>query len=298
MEIRKGLENVPLWTRQYLIADPLIKGPPSDEPLRIIPDVADRQLTIHVEPDEAGPPKTRVKLAKARAVVFKACLPPQPNHATVWLPPYPHLVTVESTAGLPERARDSVDVRVTSELRVRVKIGADPAPGRLPTDPLVESKGTPKRGVRGFKAYEPTRLGTLEATALEPETTIRFEGLAPPYQAKEGRRTLRETLPPGPYVVSFRIGSEEFGRKEVYLTAGDELKITPTPFSSQVVRDAIGDARSVDLSSARPSETVGPMQGAVLSTLLPLLGLKAFDPNNTFLHRYEDLVPPTRETLR
>ena len=52
-------------------------------------DVRDRQLTIHVEPEALGPPQTKVILAKARAVIRDVCLPPQPNHATAMLPPYP-----------------------------------------------------------------------------------------------------------------------------------------------------------------------------------------------------------------
>jgi hypothetical protein len=300
-QIEQAMANVPLWTKQFLLADPHVKGPPPTKPLRIIPDVRDRQLTIHVEPEELGPPQTKVILAKARAVIRDVCLPPQPNHATVMLPPYPHLVTVESTAGDPMPARDSVDVRVTSELRIRVspRIGRVPLAfdGSPPAAPLVDSKKAHVRRVRGRRTDGASAGGILEATALEPATTIRFQGLAPPYEVKEGRHSLRESLRPGPYAVSFRIGTEEFGRKEVFVTAGEELKITPTPFSSQVVRDAIGGERSADLTSTEPSETVGPMQGAVLPTLLPLLGLKAYDRGNTFLRKYNDVIPSAQGDL-
>lgn len=121
--------------------------------------------------------------------------------------------------------------------------------------------------------------GTLVAEAREPVAVVTITGRQSSFHVACNQR-LEQMVPPGLYEVSFRIGTRVFSRAEVYVGDGEIVTVTPQAGDSPL-EQALVDAGQA--SSVTPSESVGPMQGAVLPTLIPLLALKTFDHDGVFL---------------
>ncbi|WP_147451034.1 caspase family protein [Corallococcus llansteffanensis] len=272
-----ALQEEPLWSRKYNAPEVAFRGP-LPRPLRIIEAVPDAPLTIHIEPDQAAA-QTKIEVALRRMPLKEMCLPPRGNHDTLLLKPHRYSIRVDSAHGTPEPTRTTVDVRSTRELTVRIT-GSAGAP-----QSSQNTAGEPVERIAQALAAAPG-TGTLSAWTEEPTAMIRVVGLEPPYLVQEARERLEASLPCGPYRVTFRLGLEVFGTRDIYILAHQRVDLHPDALHSPLVREAIppmGDR-------VMPSEIVGPMQAAVLPTLLPLIALKSFDRNNTFLRRKPELI--------
>jgi hypothetical protein len=329
--VRGGLRKEPAWTQKYQLPTPFARGPEA-KPLRTLADVGTVPLTVHIVPDEAAD-HTKVKFSVGNYdLAEKFCYPINRNHQTVQLQPQRHLMVATSTLGIPDPAREPVDVRVVSEVTIRLPLGspmsepapasaappaappppaapiAPPAPKPLPAgadgattasfevDRAMFVSGvrfidTPELGEwRGRPPIPYAPAGIVEAVALEPQTRIRLESLSPPYQTWETEQRLRETVKPGPYKVTFRLGPEPFSELEIFVREDERIVVSPAAAVTALLRETVAPG-SAPLGEVVVSESIGPMQGALLATILPLVAIKPFDFGNQVFHRFDNLVP-------
>ncbi|MBU8901078.1 hypothetical protein KRR26_36425 [Corallococcus sp. M34] len=291
--VLQALSLEPMWMRKYMAPELEARGP-APVPLLTLDDVPDAPLSIHIAPDAAAS-GTRIDFAVRRMPLPHLSLPPRSNHETLYLPPQRYSIKVESRAGKPEPTQLIIDVRTTRELNVLVSPAdsGSPAPihpevvNFVAAEPTVMSRSG---GVILKPQGSSSEEGTLVSHTVEPAAVIRVVGLEPPYAAHEARGKIQVTLPTGPYRVSFRMGTEVFGVRDVYVLSGEQVQVIPNAaLQASIDREKLGRLHSA--GSVPPAESLGPMQGAVLQTLLPIIGLKAFDEENTFFRRGRWLVP-------
>jgi hypothetical protein len=291
-QVRQTLSQEPMWRLKYMEPELVVRGP-QPSPVRTLDTVPDVPLTIHIDPDAAAS-GTRVELGLRRMPLHHMCLPPRANHETLLLAPQHYSIKVESTVGTPEPTRLTVDVRTTRELNVRVTPAGmgipAPVPPQASTLPPAPAVVAQRVGGGILESLgSPREKGSIFAQTVEPAAVIRVAGLEPPYSVHEARGRLDVTLPTGPYRVTFRLGTDVFGVRDVYVLSGEAVEVRPNALQSSIIRDVLGTEAPAE--TVTPSESIGPMQAAVLSTLLPIIGLKAFDAGNTFFRRGQGLVP-------
>jgi len=136
-------------------------------------------------------------------------------------------------------------------------------------------------------------FGVIEPHAIDPGIQVVVEALGGTRQVFKLAPGKRRPLPNGAYRVSFRLGDEIINRTELLLAAGERRVVHATAESGPALAELIVNADPVRKGKRKhlPSETIGPMQAACLSTLLPLVGLKPFDRNDKILSRLNLGVP-------
>jgi peptidoglycan hydrolase-like protein with peptidoglycan-binding domain len=103
----------------------------------------------------------------------------------------------------------------------------------------------------------------------------------------------RVSLPAGPYRISFRLGDETLNELRIVLGPGEFRSVAANAERGEALEELMTPAElpGADKQTYEPSEKIGPMQGAVLSTLLPLISLKAFEKKDEILYRLNLDVP-------
>lgn len=100
-------------------------------------------------------------------------------------------------------------------------------------------------------------------------------------------------IDPGTWDVRIAIGDDIVSAGRVRLAAG-ETRVLSSP--AQITPALAGLLTPAIVAGSRstlmPSESIGPMQGAILPTLLPLLGLVPFDQGGILLHQFRHLQIP------
>jgi hypothetical protein len=220
--------------------------------------------------------------------------PPNQNHQRILLQPQRYLLTASSTWGPPEPSRITLDLRRVSEATIRVPPqvpSAQPAPAVPDAGPFAPAIAFSTRLTETSRAGGEA-TGTVRARTLEPQASIELESLEPPYTRRSTTGRLDAEVPAGPYRVRFRLGPDVFNEREVYVGAGEVVTVSPKAAVSPLLQEALG-IRADDLPEyAVVSETIGPMQAALLPTVLPILGIKPFDQTNQLFRGFHGLVRP------
>jgi hypothetical protein len=235
--VLEDVQDIPLHER-HLMVPRLVHEEPAVTPLHFIEQPPWRTLTVHVEPDDASPPITRIEVGLGPDIPPSAVWPPNANHAIVELPPRFHWLNASAAGRRVTPGRCAVDVRDgPREVTLRVRDDGDEAPPPGPDEPVdavvdVRQPRQVPRGeleqVRGGRRnLGPWPTGRLSAIAAAPEVAVEVTGLETPYEHVRELRTVRRTLPVGTYRVGFWLGPELLSAKEVLVTPGAELLVEP-----------------------------------------------------------------------
>jgi uncharacterized caspase-like protein len=306
--VEQKLIKEPAYLRAYM--RPELDDPdPLTQPLRYLSQVNDEPLTISIKPEHAAD-DTNVTLSVRSFRMREYSLPPKKNRETFVLPPQPYLVEavyVPNPALVPVPNRKIVDLRKDHEVEITI-----PFPGR-PERPAPErSEDGPRRPnilIKGIAA-EPTfssirrmevmdyvkaaavaPLGRIVASSFESLVAIDIEALQSPYEKWTSYATFDKQVPTGSYRVCFRLGVDVFNEATLYVKAGETISVSTTVDAPPLVREALNlPAKLPQLTQI--SESIGDIQAGVLQTMLPLLGVKAFDVDNEILHQFTGLVEP------
>jgi hypothetical protein len=286
-KVQAAVQDRPFWEQKYMLPELVATDPPLT-PIRIVEDPPQRPLTVTIEPTHLAE-ATSVALAHRRNELKEPSWPPMRSGDTVRVQPQRYEIVASSRAGEAVADPRWFDARTHSAAVVRV---VAPGSGDPPTSEIVEP-GLPGRAkitetdpLPAAAAEPETRL---RAQALESNTAIEVDGLDPPYRQWRAHGKLDQEVPPGFYRVRFRIGAEVFSETEVEAVAGSDLTVHPTMAPSAVLAEMLGDEAVA--SEVVLTETMGPMQSAVLDTMLPIIGVKPFDSTGGLLPQFDGLVP-------
>ena len=222
-----------------------------------------------------------------------------------WLPPkipYPPLVDVRNV--------DRLDIALQPRQAGPRPLGAGPGLSGAPEIPppssteVVEGPGESHVGasLSGFQPVPGTFQGDREprnrrdpppsvlVKAIDPGVTLHLTRLTGGRDVRDERPNVPITLIEGVWRIEIRIGQDVIGIFEENLVAGRHYVVEAgaqiTPALAALLADPEDEAiRAAESPRAdlMPSETLGPMQGAILPTLLPLLALKPLDHDNQIL---------------
>jgi hypothetical protein len=148
--------------------------------------------------------------------------------------------------------------------------------------------------------YEISRP-VLTVKAIDPGVTLHLTRLTGSHEERDEKPNSPIVLAEGVWRVEIRIGRDVIGIFEDNFASGGEYvleaKAQVTPALAALLENP-GPEAELAASNPRPdlipSESIGPMQGAILPTLLPLLALKPLDHNNQLLSSFSPRlhIPP------
>jgi len=144
------------------------------------------------------------------------------------------------------------------------------------------------------------RPAMLEVRAIDPGVTVEAEALSGSRETHTIANGVKESLAPGPYRVRITLGEDVLNEVDLVLAPGQSRVLHATAERGQALSQLLAPSETMRVGKAsyQPSEKIGPMQGAVLPTLLPLIGLKSFDRNNLILPRLRLDVPRVDADLK
>lgn len=296
------------WTRTVQVPEPRSRGP-ALAPLREVPPPSPREFVVNVEPEAAQsaveltleielglpvlgwPPK-----APARQYELRAALKPGMT-AQGWGAPKPQLMVVDL------REEESATVEVPLIAGTLMTRGGGPRSSAAASAPAVT---TGERGIARAKiarnaapagAVVAPTTATLRVEASDLQAHVRLRLSQHPFTLiKRAQPNQNLTVAPGAWDVQVMLGDEVISAARVLLAAGECGVVTAvaqiTPALASLLPPRPAGAVDERPTSVMPSETIGPMQGAVLPTLLPLLALKPFDHNGVLLRQFSHLRIP------
>jgi len=135
-------------------------------------------------------------------------------------------------------------------------------------------------------------IGEVEASAYERETAIELESLERHGESWMAMGKLSKILPAGAYRLRFRLGLQVFNETDIYVKPGQKVKVSPTMHVTPLISEALQTRAEVAPATAEISESIGPIQAGILQTMLPIIGIKAFDVRNEMLRQFYQIVPP------
>lgn len=303
--VSEALEGYDDWTRA--IQKPQITQANSTvDPLRDLPRPVPRRFAVTVRPPEAAP---AVDLAlevqfglpvggwppEALPRVYELRSTLKPGMDQLWGEPAPGLVAVD----LREEDGAIVDVPPRS-----------PQPPSPPNQPQPSQPTTGERGIAQAVTVaqgslkvafitplesKTEGLATLTVVATDPGARVRLQRAEPPWEEREEAPNTRIFVEPGVWNVMVVLGDQTISATQVVLSDREDRRVRAvaqiTPATAAMLpptQYAVAAPETV-----MPSETIGPMQGAILPTLLPLLGLKLYDTQNIILHQFEAMQIPS-----
>jgi hypothetical protein len=285
--ILDGLKREPLW-KHYFQAPELKMAKPGPAPLLVLPTVPTRALTLHIDPDAAAEGTNVILSIRGYALDQRFCYPLNQNHETVYLQPQQYVVEASSKAGSPEPKEAVVDVRRTREHTIRILSPALPAAGAPPIPSVPEAPPPDVERIQMLGFWSDS--GAIEAVALEPQAAVSIRSLEAPYSEWSGHGILEVAAPAGPYHVEFRLGTDVFSKTDVYVRPASRLVVSAKAAMTPLMSEAMG-ATEVP-HAAVLSESIGPMQASLLSTVLAIIGVKVFDINRELFSQFRDLIEP------
>jgi uncharacterized caspase-like protein len=299
--VEKALEGYDSWTRAVQLPQIMQSGPTLQH-LRNLPAPLLRQFEVTVQPPQAT---TAVDLALE--VQMGIPVPGWPPTA----PPRVYELRAKLRAGMrqqgwgePKPALSAVDLREQDETVIFVP-RTDPPQTAGAAEPVTGERGIapaqsvvrdePARLTRGIRSV--VAKATLHVVAADAVARIHLRRAEAPWEELDKEANTAIDLEPGVWDVMVKLGDETISATRVVLDRGEErtvqavAQITPATAAllppSALQGPAMGAPQTV-----MPSETIGPMQGAILPTLLPLLALKPFDSQSTILHQFDHLAIP------
>lgn len=324
----KALVPMATWQEEYQLPR-VAPAEVKPGPLRNIGVLLARPFSVSVRPDDAAEALTITISTKGNAI---AQWPPRKNGEAVPLPPERYRLTANLIDPLrwlpPKSEKFVVDVRDEAG----VEIALDPRPD-VRTGPSVETLGASSRDANPVRATlshpsgppsAPSNAATLPevaqasirvtdasgATSAEPGAIVIVHATDPGARVHMKRLSggnyelgaaplERVQVPAGLWRIDVRIGTDTISTCEEDLASGFQYEIIAnaqvTPALAALM--APGEAYRAAAFPQRDlvvSETIGPMQGAILPTVLPLLAIKPFDRNNGILKSFAPRlrIPP------
>jgi hypothetical protein len=307
------------WTRTVQVPESRSRGP-ALAPLREVPPPPPREFVVKVEPEAAQPavdlaleielglpvpgwpPKAPARQYELRAAL-KAGMTEQG-----WGTPKPQLMVVDL------REEESATVEVPRSGGTVMTRGGGPRPSAAAAAPAVttgergiaraeiaRSAAPARRPLRrsgGGTGVAPT-TATLRVEASDIQAHVRLRLSRHPFTLIErAQPNMDLTVAPGAWDVQVMLGDEVISAARVLLAGGERGVVTAvaqiTPALASLLPQRPAGAVDERPTSVMPSETIGPMQGAVLPTLLPLLALKPFDHDGVLLRQFSHLQIPQR----
>ncbi|HVT29836.1 MAG TPA: caspase family protein [Lacipirellulaceae bacterium] len=134
---------------------------------------------------------------------------------------------------------------------------------------------------------------TLTVRAIDPGASVRLTRLSGGREQRIEPVNERIPMAEGLWRVEIMLGDEVIAVREEDIASGQDYEVSATaqitpalaallPHPEQAASEAVTNPRL----SYTPSESIGPMQGAILPTLLPMLALKPFDARNAVLQSF------------
>jgi Caspase domain len=309
--VEQKLTEQPAYLRAYM--RPQLDDPdPPTQPLRYLPKVNDQPLTINIKPDYAAD-DTNVDLSVQSLRLAGFSLPPKKNGDILLLPPQQYLVEAsyrpDSTV-VPVPCRKTVDLRKEHKVEIIIPLPGSPEPPAPPEGPgdgprspnvLIQGRAAvPTFSIKGemtvmdyVAVAAGAPLGRIVASSFEPQVAIEIEALQSPYQKWSSYSTFDQQVATGSYRVRFRLGVDVFNETTLYVKAGETVKVSTTVDAPPLVREALDLPANLP-NHALISESIGNIQAGVLQTMLPLLGVKAFDTGEDILHQFTGLIEPLK----
>lgn len=308
--ILRSLEGYDEWTRTVQAPELRTSGPRL-EPLRMLPPRRAREFTVQWRPPEARdvvdvalevqagipvagwPPMAIPRVYELRASLKRGM------DEFGWREPKPSLLAVD----LREDDHVTIDVprdRIPRRTDAGVVGMAGPRPYRVTTDDrgITELVTSVRREDRAATAGKMT---CVRVQADDSAACVFLRRAEHPWTVREREPTNTDIeVEPGTWDVQTRIGDELISATRVVLAPGQTRVVTAVAQISPAVASLLpprwpsgGD--ETPPRTVMPSETIGPMQGAILPTLLPLLALKPFDPGGTVLRQLSHLQIPLHD---
>jgi hypothetical protein len=289
LQIKSVIEKEPLWQQKYQMPAVEYRGP-ALAPLRSVTPAPLKPLTVDIDPDAAAS-TTMIHFTLGNVqIASQYWYPPQPNHTTIQLAPHRYRLHAQTSVGTVNPSLRLVDVRLIANVTVEVTPSGQTVGPRLPAvpnaGPVISTVSIVPISNSQSGAVS---TGRLKAFPLELETAIECEALQPPYTKWVLYGQLDQEVPQGAYRIRLRLGSDVFNETEVFVAGGEEASVRPTSAVSPLVEEALGVREEVPTDQVI-SESIGPIQAAVLPTMLPLIGAKAFDFDNVILSQFTGLV--------
>jgi hypothetical protein len=172
--------------------------------------------------------------------------------------------------------------------------------------PSADAHGGPEtfRDGTGSRRRGRYKLGapTLTVRTIDPGATVHLTRLTGGNDERVEHPNVPIGLSEGIWRIEIRIGKDVIGFYEDDFAAGEHYDIVATaqvtPALAALMPDPTGEANRA-ANHPRPdlivSQAIGPMQGAILPTLLPLLALKPLDHENNILNSFAPLGIPRHE---
>jgi hypothetical protein len=279
--VAKALDGFDDWTTAVQMPTLLQSGEPI-EPLRLVPAPAPQPFDVTVRPAAArsaidvalevqpgipvpGWPPT----APPRIYELRARLRPG-MEALGWDEPKPQFVAVDlredrsATIDVPRRERVVRSVRHAAVLPTTGDAGVSRAV-------TVAQRPSAPDGRR------PSPTAELTVTSADLSISVRLRQAETPWSERTGNANQPILLPPGAWDVAAVIGGDTISTTRVVLTEGEARTVQTVP----QITPATASLLAAELTNAAPGVTTagvgGRIQGAILPTFLPLLGLKLYD---------------------
>jgi len=299
--VKESLVGYDDWTRAVQCPDPYFAGP-ALEPLRWIPRPEACSFLVRVNPPHASaaldlalefeegvrfadwPPKAPRRLFELRASL-------KPGMDEVWQAPHPDVLAVDL------REVESVTINLTPnrinrrspDARIVAPLPYMPTTGPEGTSTFVQTRTAP-----GAPKGDGNRA-ILHVRAADGPVRVRLRRVEYPWTELPSLAPNEDMqLAAGTWEVRTMLGDEVISAARVLLASGERRIVSSVAQISPLVamllppQNDAADAPDV----VEPSETIGPMQGAILPTLLPLLALKPFDASFEVLRRFAHLQVP------
>lgn len=277
-------------------------------PIRVLKDRGEIDFTVFLKPrgferavhvffsrdnERIGPPPAYVDPHAVYGTPVKLKPLPYEIEAIV-AQPQPGAQHVEpSTEEIDPRIQPAVSLRLLDSPPDTKKRDGDVVPGSA-TIHIVPGERLTTGATDETVAARPAHI---IATAHDTDTAIVLEQHDVPRETFRGQHMLDLRVPAGRYTIQFVSAGDVVSRDELTLPAGGRTTVTAHAATSSlaalligapaagaaVANDTLG--RAIVPATTVLSESIGPMQTHVAETILPLLGLKAFDPDRVVLRR-------------
>lgn len=296
--VSKALEGYDDWTRTVQMPQ-ISQASAALDPLRDIPAPSPTTFQVTVQPPEARP-------AVDLALEVQLGIP-----AGGWPPSaHPRIYELRATLkpgmnqqwGEPTPALSAVDLREEQTATINVP----PRPVHLEsiinqTYPLQPTTG--ERGIaqaltvtRGPSEglFGPVEKATLIVTATDPGARVHLQRAEPPWEELDDAPNTKISVDPGVWNVTVLLGDQIISATRVVLSQAEVRTVRAvaqiTPATAALLPRTTSALTAPE--TVTPSVTIGAMQGAILPTLLPLLGLKLYDREQRILYQFKHLDIP------
>ena len=292
MESLAGYDD---WTRTVQAPDSQFSGL-ALKPLKWIPRLLPKNFSVQTRPPEAlanldlllefergvplsgWPPTAPQRLFELRASL-------KPGADELWQAPQPEVLMVD----LREVSEVTLDVARNLSRRAARQQESSAPRKNLVTTGSDGSSGFMQDSSVSSSAAE-NKQAIIHVKAADGPTRVRLKRAEYPWTVlPQAAPNMDIVLDPGAWDLQTTLGDEVISSTRLLLAPGERRTMASVAQISPLVASLLPPPHGADDDGppevVMPSETIGPMQGAILPTLLPLLALKPFDTESTVLRR-------------